>query len=63
LTQQEADAAFTPVYGDRYGYSCWREKLTGAEGAYDKHRLQGLVRAGLTDAAAMLREEMEAAEG
>jgi hypothetical protein len=63
LTQEEADAAFKPVYGDRHGYSCWRQKLTGAEGALDKHRLQGLTRAGLTEAAAMLRQEMEAPAG
>lgn len=42
LPQEQADAAFTPVYGDRYGYSCWRDKVTGTEGAQDDRRLLGL---------------------
>jgi len=43
---------------ERYGYSSWRDAVTGAEGAYDEDRLRGLHKVGLVEAANALEAEI-----
>jgi len=59
-THKEADSAFSGAGYDQYGFSSWRGAVSSAEGPLDEHRLRGLERAGLQEAAQMLREELAA---
>lgn len=60
ISRADADKAFGGAGYDRYGFSCWRDAVTSAEGMYDNDRLRGLEKAGLAEAAQMLREEITA---
>lgn len=63
ISKGDADEAFEAAGYDRYGFSCWRSAVTSVEGMYDNDRLRGLERAGLTEAARILREEIAAQDG
>ncbi len=63
ITKAEADAAFSKAGYIRNGYSCWRDAVMGREGGQDPDRLRGLEKAGLYEAAQMLREELAAEDG
>jgi hypothetical protein len=58
IRADEAEAAFSEAGYNRYGFSCWRDAITSAHGALDKHRLSGLEHAGLKEGAEILREEI-----
>lgn len=60
ITHQEADSAFSGAEYDQNGFSSWRDAVTSAEGPLDTHRLRGLERAGLAQAAHMLMQEIAA---
>lgn len=63
ISKADADKAFGAAGYDQYGFSCWRNAVTSVEGMYDNDRLRGLEKAGLTEAAQMLREEIVAQDG
>ena len=58
ITHKEADSAFSGAGYDQYGFSSWRGAVSSAEGPLDEHRLRGLDRVGLQEAAQMLRDEL-----
>ncbi len=65
ITKEEAKEAFEKAgyaYYKFAGFVCWREYLSIEEGPGDKDRLRGLEKAGLTEAADMLREEIREQE-
>lgn len=60
----EADASFTRAGYECYGFESWRGAVTSAEGRPGTDaRRDGLLRAGLFDAAEMLQEELSATDG
>lgn len=63
MTHAECDQAFSAAGYEKYGFDSWRGAVTSAEGRLDKHRLRGLEKAALHQAAAMLREELGATDG
>lgn len=63
ITVREADAAFGGAGFDRYGFNSWRDCATATCGRSDRHRLVALEKTALKEAAAMLRDEIEAVEG
>jgi ParB-like chromosome segregation protein Spo0J len=62
MSKTLADIAFAAAGYDKYGFQSWREAVTKCEGPSDKHRLQGLLKAGLAEAAQMLQEEIASEE-
>jgi len=63
ITEAEAKAAFSKAGYNWYGYSCWRDAVMGREGGQDSDRLRALEKAGLHQAAQMVRDEMAAEDG
>lgn len=58
ITDEEASTAFSRVGYDVDGYGSWRSAITAREGRYDAGRLRALEKAGLDEAARMLRDEI-----
>ena len=58
LSAAEADEAFVRAGYVKHPHHNWWSAITRAHGRYDRDRLQGLVAAGLTEAADMLRKEI-----